>query len=388
MTSTGTPIDPAAFEKLRRIAPNLLAARREGDDAADWHARPLPEEIAFKLTNRCDLRCAHCYQWSDDGYHHHLAPDERRGDLDLALVARTLEATRPVRSNVFLWGGEPLVYRDWDGLVELLVNDPRWTSVCTNGTLIERRLLSLCRLGRHLEVSVSLDGFEAEHDALRGAGAFARTWRGLRLLLDQQRVQAFAGQATVNCVISDPMVPRLHEFVAFLDGEGIDTVYVSLPWYLAAAGAARMDDYFARYYGWAPGPDSPSWHSYTFRLNPAGIDALAAEIARIDAADWRIKVRFNPRIDGDDLRPFILGSDKPAQHKTRCQSIRTRMDVFPNGDVVSCKFFPEFRVGNLHEADLAAIWQGQRFNQVRATVFGCGLMPACAKCNLLYTRGT
>jgi hypothetical protein len=24
---------------------------------------------------------------------------------------------------------------------------------------------------------------------------------------------------------------------------------------------------------------------------------------------------------------------------------------------------------------------------VRATVFNCGLMPACAKCNLLYTRG-
>jgi len=64
------------------------------------------------------------------------------------------------------------------------------------------------------------------------------------------------------------------------------------------------------------------------------------------------------------------------------------MDVFPNGDVVSCKFFPEFRVGNLHEADFEAIWQGARFDQVRATVSGCGLMPACAKCNLLYTRGT
>ena len=386
MTTSGPPIDPVAFEKMRRIAPNLLAGRRDGD-AADWGARPLPEEIAFKLTNRCDLRCAHCYQWGADGYHHHLAAGDRHGDLDLALVARMLEATRPVRSNVYLWGGEPLVYRDWDGLVELLANDPRWTSVCTNGTLIERRLPSLLRLGRHLELSISLDGFEAEHDALRGGGSFERTWRGLRLLLERKEAREFEGQATVNFVISDAMVARMYEFVALLDHAGVDTVYVSLPWYLAAEGAARMDAYFAKHYGWEIGPGRPSWHSYTFRLDPEHIAALEAQMARIDAAQWRIKVRYNPRIEGDDLRPFILGSDQPAQQKTRCQSTRTRMDVFPNGDVVSCKFFPEFRVGNLHDADFEAIWRGPRFDQVRATVFECGLMPACAKCNLLYTRG-
>jgi radical SAM protein with 4Fe4S-binding SPASM domain len=386
MPKSGPPIDPAAFERLRRIAPNLLSGRRDSDDA-DWRARPLPEEIAFKLTNRCDLRCTHCYQWSADGYHHHLAPAERRGDLDLALVTRVLEVTRPVRSNVYLWGGEPLVYRDWDGLVDLLANDPRWTSVCTNGTLIERRLASLLRLGQYLEVSLSLDGFEAEHDALRGAGTFSRSWHGLRLLLDQKREHAFAGQVTVNFVISDPMVTRIFEFVSFLADAGVDTIYVSFPWYLAAAGAERMDSYFAEHYGWKLGPHSPSWHSYTFRLDPKNIDALEEQIALVDAANWRAKVRYNPRLESDDLRPFLLGSDKPAQQKTRCQSTRTRMDVFPNGDVVSCKFFPEFRVGNLHEADFEAIWQGPRFNQVRATVFRCGLMPACAKCNLLYTRG-
>jgi len=62
------------------------------------------------------------------------------------------------------------------------------------------------------------------------------------------------------------------------------------------------------------------------------------------------------------------------------------MDVFPNGDVVSCKFFPEFRVGNLHEADLAR--SGTASASTGYAKRGrCGLMPACAKCNLLYTRG-
>jgi len=73
---------------------------------------PLPQEVAFKLTNRCDLRCIHCYQWNETGYHHRLTK-ERHGDLELSIVARVLEATRAVKSNVYLWGGEPLVYQDW-----------------------------------------------------------------------------------------------------------------------------------------------------------------------------------------------------------------------------------------------------------------------------------
>ncbi|HZQ60902.1 MAG TPA: radical SAM protein [Casimicrobiaceae bacterium] len=377
------PVDEAAFERLRRIAPNLLHGR---DDETDWHARALPDEVAFKLTNRCDLRCAHCYQWHPQGYHRQLAPVELRTDLDLAIIAAVLDATRPVQSNVYLWGGEPFVYRDWDALMDLLAAHQRWTSICTNGTLLERRLASLEKLGQYAEISVSLDGFEAQHDAVRGRGAFARTWRGVEALRERRRAGAFAGQLTINFVVTDAMVGGMFDFVTMLDAAGVDTLYVSLPWYLAADGAARMDAYFDRHYGW-PRAARASWHSYSYGLDPACIDELRAQIARIDAGEFRAAVRYNPRLDDKDLLPFVLGSDTPAQNKVRCQSTRARMDVFPNGDVVSCKFFPEFRVGNLHEADFASIWHGERFDQVRRTVATCGLMPACAKCNLLYTRG-
>src|SRR5581483_5178975 len=98
-------VDRIAFEKLRRIAPAALAARRPGAGV-----RPLPDEISFKLTNRCNLRCHHCYQWGDDGHHLEMDAAERDGDLPIELVASVLEATRARGSNVFLWGGEPLFY--------------------------------------------------------------------------------------------------------------------------------------------------------------------------------------------------------------------------------------------------------------------------------------
>lgn len=378
--------DENSFEKLRRIAPSYLAshqAARQGQ----WQARPVPEEIAFKLTNRCDLRCSHCYQWNEQGYHRQLAPGARGGDMDLAVIAKVLQATRARRSNVYLWGGEPLVYRDWDGLCDLLADDPRWTSICTNGTMIERRLDSLVRISQQLEVSISIDGFEAEHDAVRGAGSWVRTLAGLRALVAANKAGAFLGEVTVNFLLTGPMVGRAFEFVSLLEQEGVGTVYVSLPWFLSEGACGRMDDYYARHFRGIPAFGKPSWYSYNYSLDPALAPVLARDMAQLDAGRWKLKLRYNPELSAANLGEFIAGSDRPAQNKTRCQSISTRMDIFPDGEVISCKFFPEFRMGNLGRDEVLDVWHGAPFNKLRETVSSCGLMPVCAKCNLLYTRG-
>lgn len=380
-----SPIDRKAFEKLRRIAPNQLAARREPHE---WRARALPEELGFKLTNRCDLRCTTCYQWNEDGYHHRLPGIDKGRDLPLTVIAKVLEATRQLRSNVFLWGGEPLVYREWDGLVELLAAHERWTSICTNGTLIERRMESLLRISRHLEMSVSIDGFEAEHDAIRGSGSFGRTMAGLRSLVRWKNQGRYHGETTVNCVISDATIPRLHDFVRFLESEAVETVFLSFPWYISGDTATAMDAYVAANLSHIGTSPLASWRSFTFRLEPRWLGQLRTQLARIAETTWRIKLRYNPELDPEtELPEFLAGSSKPAQNKTRCLAVRTRMDVFPNGDVVTCKFFPEFAVGNLIEDEVADVWHGTAFDRVRETVATCGLMPVCAKCNLLYTRG-
>ena len=56
-----------------------------------------------------------------------LAGDARACGED---IARQLQQQPP---GVYLWGGEPLLYRHWDELVSLLEADSRWTSICTNG---------------------------------------------------------------------------------------------------------------------------------------------------------------------------------------------------------------------------------------------------------------
>ncbi len=375
MATMSPGVDATALEKLKRIAPGLAHARR-------LETAPLPQEIAFKLTARCDLRCTHCYQWGEGGHHQQLSAIEQRNELDLGVIERVLDATAPVHSNVFLWGGEPLLYRRFAELCERLATHQRYVSICTNGTLIERRLDSLLALGERLEVSVSLDGFEAMHDALRGRGAYARTMAGLRALLDSQR---YLGEISVNAVLSDALVEHLPAFVERIEEHGVGALYLSFPWFLSPAAADEMDRYVALRHPHLRCGSAPSWHGYRFALSDT--PQLRAALRQIDARRGPLKVRYNPDLSDHDLATFLSGSTQAAQGKRACGAIHTRMDVFPDGSVVSCKFFPEFTMGSLQRQTLTDVWHGASFKHLRDTVQRCGLMPVCAKCNLLYTRG-
>ncbi|MBW4635804.1 MAG: radical SAM protein [Iphinoe sp. HA4291-MV1] len=381
--------DRIAFEKMKRIMPNLLEAKRQQQTNED-HVRRLPEEIAFKLTNSCNLRCVHCYQWNEDGHHHDMERIEQNRDLDFSIIEKVFAETHETKSNVYLWGGEPLIYKDWNKLVDLLEKDPRWTSMCTNGIGIKRNLESLLRISEHFEVLVAIEGFKDEHDAIRGKGTYEKAIEAIDLLLEQKRQGNYKGEIAVNCVITDKMVIRIYEIMEFFEAKQIDTVYLSLLWYLSDETTAKMDEHAARHFNWLFNEEEngrPSWHAYKYRLNPNNAEKLIEELNRVNQRNWRIKLRYNPALDVDEVKEFILGSDKPAQNKTKCLAIKNRMDIFPNGEVISCKFFPEFSVGDLKAESVHDIWHGCKFTKVRETIDNEGLMPVCAKCNLLYSRG-
>ena len=154
--------------------------------------------------------------------------------------------------------------------------------------------------------------------------------------------------------------------------------------------AALMDDYVAEH---LPGVaarvprGSGSWHSFTFGLDPSAISNLRSDLARIDNADWRTKVRYNPEVDDASLEGFLAGSDQPASGRTRCLAINSRLDVLPSGEAITCKLWPELAVGRIDTSGVADVWHGPQLEDLRQTVEQHGLMPICSKCPVLYTRG-
>ena len=374
---------------LRRTVAIRSATRR--NLAADpLYASTLPQEVSMQLTYRCNLRCNHCFQWNEQGFFHNYDSKRKRSELDLDIVRDVLETTAPEQAKVFLWGGEPLMHSQFGEIAKLLGAVPRVVNMCTNGLLMERNAEHLLAIGPRLNLLVSLDGFEPEHEALRGKGSFRRTMRNVETMLDLQRRGEYQGELSVACMVSEDMVGRMYEFTEWAEQTGFNSVYWLLPWYISPETASAMDRLYEESFSWLNPPepgDKPTWHSYTYALPEQYLPVLKESMARLASRVWNLRVRYQPQVEQDELDDFIRGTSRPAQRRSRCLAVSNRVEIHADGRVSSCKFFPEFVIGDLSEQSMQDIWQSERFTRVRGILRESGLMPVCSKCILLYLSG-
>jgi radical SAM protein with 4Fe4S-binding SPASM domain len=378
------------FSEVKHKAAMRSAVRRRIDNDPSY-ATEMPGEFSLQLTYSCNLRCNHCYQWNDQGFFREYDMDRLRSELDISIIERLLADTADTRAKVNLWGGEPLMYRKFPELAELLVRYPRLVNICTNGLLIKRNLEHIVKLGENLNVTVSLDGLGADHEALRGPRTFSKTEANLRALLDLKRSGEYTGEVTINCMVSNETVGRMYEFMEWANDIGVRSVFFQLPWYISPAVATDMDILYENDFAWlnpVPPRGKATWHSYTYRIEPENVPVLQESMRKLASRVWRVWLRYQPEVSMDDVGGFILGHPRPVAKRSRCLSVSNRMEVHADGKVSSCKFFPEFVVGDLAGgASVTEVWQSEDFRRLRAKLRGTGLMPVCSKCFLLYEAG-
>lgn len=136
-----------------------------------------PTQIVLNITNRCNLRCLHCFNYSG----------EKRNDGELSdkeIMDLLSQIVRIKPWNVCFSGGEPLLRKELlFKCIEILSLNKIRTVMLTNGVLLnEKTLLDLRRLGLK-EIEVSLDGANAyTHEKLRDKGSFKKIIDSLRKL--------------------------------------------------------------------------------------------------------------------------------------------------------------------------------------------------------------
>jgi GTP 3',8-cyclase len=135
-----------------------LAATGATIPTTDRRGRPV-RDLRISVTDRCNFRCVYCMPKTVFGRDYPFLP---RGDLlsyeEIVRLAR-LFAAQGV-SKIRLTGGEPLLRRDIERLIEQLATIPGLElTLTTNGALLAARARSLRDAGLH-RVTVSLDGLD------------------------------------------------------------------------------------------------------------------------------------------------------------------------------------------------------------------------------------
>lgn len=160
--------------------------------------------LSIEITKECPLRCPGCYAYGDE----HLGGDvtlrglaDYKGDELVERFMALVDRHRPL--HVSIVGGEPLVrYRELGQILPQLAARGIHTQLVTSAV---RRIPAEWASIPRLQIVVSIDGLQAEHDARRTPATYERILKHI------------AGhQITVHCTITRQQVRRdgyLEEFL-------------------------------------------------------------------------------------------------------------------------------------------------------------------------------
>ncbi len=135
--------------------------------------------LQWHLTEKCNLKCTHCYQ-NDDIIKNELTLDEKYKVVD-DFIDFLNNLNFKVSPRITLTGGEPFIYKDLEVLVEYIsVQKGIPFAFLTNGTQIDESALSLLKKYKPMFVQVSIDGDKDTHDKIRGKGSFDKSIDGIK----------------------------------------------------------------------------------------------------------------------------------------------------------------------------------------------------------------
>ena len=141
--------------------------------------RRLLQEVFWECTLRCNLNCLHC--GSD------CRKDDMPEDMPFVDFARVLDQIalekEPSKIVVITTGGEPLVRKDILECGREITRRGFIWGMVSNGMLLDtQKLQQLINAGLKT-IAISLDGFESEHNWMRGYGnSFCRAVNAIKAL--------------------------------------------------------------------------------------------------------------------------------------------------------------------------------------------------------------
>ena len=162
--------------------------------------------LSIEITRECPLQCPGCYAYDDAHLNSGMtlrSLNDRKGQALIDGVLELADRLRPLHLSIV--GGDPLVrYRELESLIPLLLGRGIHVQVVTSAF---RPLPAAWADLPHMNVVVSIDGLQPEHDVRRAPATYDRILKNI------------AGQKiTIHCTVTGQMMKRpgyLREFLEF-----------------------------------------------------------------------------------------------------------------------------------------------------------------------------
>jgi radical SAM protein with 4Fe4S-binding SPASM domain len=311
----------------------------------------MPEDfhVQWHITDKCNLKCKHCYGVSFSGGNDLTWPELKK-------VCDNLINTMKRQNKVLtlsLTGGEPFLKEELPDLVSYLSYSEyiKEISLITNAVLIDRFKDTMGKFSRLKNIYVSLDGFRSEvNDYIRGKGVFKKVIDNIGILKEK------GFKVVVMFTILRHNLKDIGKLEAFLNNSQADGII------------------FERF---IPSGRGKSIESEQLVTKKELEQVYRQVFACCGVNFFPESVRYQAlKVELEAKNLELSGSD--------CVVANSGCAVLPQGDVYPCRRFP-LVLGNLVRESLADIWlNSEVLNKLRVRN---NLKGKCRSCIIEECRG-
>ena len=288
-----------------------------------------PLKVQWKITNRCNLHCKHCYLGNLDFY--------ELKEEQLMKVAKMI-----AESNVFevtITGGEALMVKSLHKIVAYLIKSDIKVNIFTNAILLNdfndnlEKELNYTPMDK-LDYFVSIDGMEKAHDLIRGKGNFDKTISNVSSIIKK------GYRITTNSVLSKlnmKEIPKLYEYLYNL---GVYKIQISN---LIDSGSATSDMKLST-------DDKKKFN-----------EELINVISRLDNGSRLLYAEMPDEQDTSSI--YVIdknGKKYLQQEKWKCSAGIGKCTIDYDGEVYCCPFIKNYSLGNLLNSNFREIWNNKK----------------------------
>ena len=305
-----------------------------------------PSLISWNLTQRCNLRCPHCYMSAGKKAAQELSTEEC---LHLLGEMQSLGT-----EMVILTGGEPLLRKDIYELAAAASDRNLWVVMGTNGVLLTDAVAQKMIECGVKGVAVSIDSVDPErHNGFRGGpNAWEHSVRGLEV------AKANGLEVLVQTTVMDMNRHEIPELIDFARSKGAWSFNL---YFLVQTGRGQqMND-----------------------LGAEGTEEMLGEL--VDAQE-----SYKPMLVRSKCAPqfkrIAYHRGKAGLESGGCMAGTEYCRITPEGDVTPCPYMT-VSAGNVREQSFTEIWQQSPVlrslrdpSQLKGRCGGCEFNELCGGC--------
>lgn len=346
----------------------------------------LPENIAFIITSRCNLRCKMCFQYGETVQKKKIKGNAllvHDRELNISEIKRTVNKINKYypqnkKPSFLITGGEPFIRKDLVKVIEYMLSKGNFVTVNTNFSIPSKKIVGKLATYKRFALIISVDGPEKVHDAIRNKkNTFSKMYGNLTFFYKH------GGKIRINYTISkynyDQLIPTYDLLKNF---KGIDLCFQHVSW-IDFKHIAIQENLNNLYFNLKKSIFLPT---ETIVVPMDKIFILKKQLMDIERRAKKDKIfLFQIGSRNENLYKYY-GKFSCRQKNMYCNK-KFGVTIFPNGDVKYC-IGPAYGIGpkiaNILKKDIKDIIESPEFKNIEKILeekFDKGVIfPECVKC--------